>query len=187
MNKKIIILILLFLLGICFSYNIIEGVENAEAEPEAPELTRFKELNAIITGKIPEGDEENISINDFYANLNNEKCKAAKDIIDLVNNGFSDEPGVGNESITELMGSEMPHSSWASIFSYTLAANTAATLILKKDTRCGLLNYINDLRQDGPSFAMPFGGGGQNNKNNNNNNNNNNKPKTDWLGRPLQD
>jgi len=181
MNKKIIILILLFLLGICFSYNIIEGVENAEAEPEAPELTRFKELNAIITGKIildKKGDEKNISINDFYANLNNEKCKAAKDIIDLVNNGFSDDPGVGNETITGVMGSKMPHSSWASMFSYTLAANTAATLILKKDTKCGLLNYINDLRQEGPSFSMPVIGG---------QNNNNNKPKTDWMNRPLQD
>jgi len=181
MNKKIIILILLFLLGICFSYNIIEGVENAEAEAEAPELTRFKELNAIITGKIPEGDEENISINDFYASLNNEKCKAAKDIIDLVNNGFSDEPGVGNPTITELMNSKMPHSSWASMFSYTLAANTAATLILKKDTKCGLLNYINKLGQGG-GFAINLGG-----QNNNNNNNNNNMPQTDWLGRPLRD
>jgi hypothetical protein len=162
MIKKIIILILLFFVGICFSYNIIEGIENEKAKEEkSPEIKRFKELNDILIG----GEKDNkdkISINDFFSKLNREKCEAVKEMIDLVNIQFSEEPGKGNEFIEKQMNNEIPFSEWASMFSFIIAANIGSTNILKKDNKCGILNYIKSLDKKEftlgiPDIGIPYG------------------------------
>lgn len=164
-KKKIIILILLLIIGICFSYNIIEGLENEESkEEELPELSRFKELNDIIIGGEKDNEEE-ISINDFFAKLTQEKCEAIKDLIDLVNNAFSEEPGEGNETIKTQMNAKMKFSDWASMFSMIVGANIGTTIILKKDNKCGITNYINSLGQNKLTIGIPSIGGGNSDNN----------------------
>ena len=159
-KKKLIILILLFIIGICFSYNIIEGLENEESkeEEESPEINRFKELNDIIIGGEKDNEEE-ISINDFFAKLTPEKCEAIKELIDLVNNAFSEVPGEGNETIKTQMESKMKFSDWASMFSMIVGTNIGTTVILKKDNKCGISNYINSLGQTKLTIGMPSFGG----------------------------
>ena len=147
MINKIIILILLFIIGICYSYNIIEGIENQENE-ESPAVKRFKELNDIIIGG-EKDNEKKISINDFFAKLTPEKCEAVYEIIDLVNRQFSEEPGVGNEEILKQMNTEMAFKDWASMFSMIVGANIGTSIILKKSNKCGILNYINGLSETG--------------------------------------
>ena len=145
MINKIIILILLFIIGICYSYNIIEGIKNQENKKSAA-VNRFKELTDIIIGG-EKDNEKKISINDFFSKLTPEKCKAVKEIIDLVNNLFSEEPGVGNEEILKRMNTEMAFKDWANMFSMIIGANIGTAIILKKDNKCGILNYINSLSQ----------------------------------------
>tara|TARA_X000000368_G_scaffold411537_3_gene396547 strand:- start:859 stop:1392 length:534 start_codon:yes stop_codon:yes gene_type:complete len=144
--NKIITLILLFIIGLVFSYNIIEGMENKEEEGvlESPEANRIMELNDIIIGGEKDNEEE-ISINDFFAKLTPEKCQAIKELIDLVNKAFSEEPGEGNEEIQNQMNTKMNFSGWASIFTFIVGGNIGTTLILKKDNKCGILDYINNL------------------------------------------
>jgi len=131
--KKIIILILLFLIGICFSYNIIEGMENKEEGGlgHSPLAKRIMELNDIIIGG-EKDNEEQISINDFFAKLTPEKCQAVKEQIDLVNSAFSEEPGEGYEEIKNEMNKKMTFSVWASMFTLIVGGNIGSTLILKK-------------------------------------------------------
>ena len=165
MHKKIImlILILIFIIGIWYSYNIIEGIKNKELkEKESPLVNRFKELNNILIG----GEKDNkkkISINVFFSKLTPEKCKAVKEMIDLVNTQFSEEPGKGSEELQKQINTEMAFSEWAAMFSLIVTANIGTTVILKKDNKCGILNYINSLEQKGYTLDIGFpniGGGG---------------------------
>ena len=53
------------------------------------------------------------------------------------------------------MNNEIPFSQWASMFSLIIAAYIGSNNILKKDNKCGILNYINSLDEKG--FKLDIG------------------------------
>ena len=59
----------------------------------------------------------------------------------------------------------MKFSDWASMFSLIVGANIGTTNILKKDNKCGILNYINSLGQKGYTLDVdsPNTGGEESN------------------------
>ena len=161
MKDRIMILILLFVIGICFSYKIIEGIDDTaeEAEENSAETvdTAMSSRGNIVDTQISEDGSskttnDKITLEQFFNKLNDDgQCDNLRSIIKTTKEEFTKDEN--NRTMTsDYLSQKLPFADWASLYTFVLMGNVGTSSIMEYDTNCNTKDMLEEIENEGKSY-----------------------------------
>jgi hypothetical protein len=154
MYKKIIILILLFIIGVSYSHSIIEGFILSEKERD-----KIDSITIIHSEQKNTDENKKYTFDSYIAQLyNNEDLKkAVTNLIDFYDKQMTDSNEENYESYNWITHpeTEFTFKNWTEYFCFMIKANYLTTKYLYRNhNNINILQYIQDKIQSGRTLCL---------------------------------